>query len=147
MAGASKGNPLAEDFRGLKPGQNVPPIQLGALLDAQLVPSAQWLADNAAEIKRAEAAKEPLPQCPPDQADVRIVIIGAAMVPKLTLHPRDYPYAQAPLGVLMTMPWAARFVDGNLVPGYRDLIVAQNPHMADELGSLTTDAVKAAGGG
>jgi hypothetical protein len=129
--GQHKHNPLAEGFV-FTPDKPPPPIVVSARIDADLRASVEWMSEHRREIAAAEEAGTPMPQCPQDQAVVRLTLIGQVMIPKVTLHPSQWPYGEAPVGVLDTMEWSK----------FRDLIVQLNPHLAKELGGLSVEIEK-----
>jgi hypothetical protein len=128
--GASRSNPLADAFKGFTPDKPPPPIVIGARIEADIRPSVQWMSDNRREIAAAEEAGTPMPTCPQDQSVVRLTLVGQVMVPKVTQHPSQWPYGEAPVGVLDTLDW----------PKFKALILQLNPHLEKELGAMT-DAI------
>lgn len=123
--GASKSNPLAEDFRGFSAGgPPPPPVVIAAQLVAKVEPSKEWMQENAIELFTAQKEKLPPPQCPSDRADVVFYISGQMMIPKLTAkNPSDWPYGDGLVAEVHRMPW----------PKYNALLIAQNPHLANEV--------------
>lgn len=107
--GQHHSNPFSDSYRG-----EVPAIKITAEIDAQVVPSDDWLKANPPDDEGNR------PQCPPESWEVRFIILGMMMLPSaLEPNKAKWPHGQCPMVELDRMPWSR----------YLELMIATNPQL------------------
>lgn len=96
--GAARSNPFSANFNLKLLSGEMPAVAFEGGVLAEIVPSAEWLAEN----KPDEAGA--WPACPPHRADVRFSLALAAIFPSRFRVPVEWDKGQAPVAELHRMP-------------------------------------------
>ncbi|HVV52172.1 MAG TPA: hypothetical protein VHO06_21060 [Polyangia bacterium] len=118
--GAHKSNPHAEGY--VLGSARTPPVQISAHLDCEVIPSQEWLDENPAD---PETGKRP--ECPPERAEVRFLIMGAMVIPSAVRAKKDWAAGFGPVAEIHRMRWQE----------FALLLIRENPQLAPVLNGPT----------
>lgn len=117
-------NPKAQGFDMLSWKTEIPRLYVEGSIAAEIVPSREWLDSNPPDSDGKR------PECPPLCAEVRWLLVGAALFPSRLQPPIKWPKGSAPAGELHRM---------SLVDFLRN-VQALHPELTEAVvGVLTTE--------